>query len=621
MSKSPKKYWTRWLKRTLDMKKFRIVIYLLLSILSILPDCSRKSREPVVAKVGDTVITPEEFHQRYEFTPQLLQSKDRERNKRNFLLSFLGEKIFAHEAYRRDYQQAEKFQVYSTQMENEAIVEKLFEDEVISQIEVTEDELKQAYFKSKQELRLQVLNFESEETASRAHEMIRSGKSMRDTKQLLQTQNFISADSVLTLSLRWGEAHPLIEDVAYALELNEISAPVEVQGINFIVKLIAKNDAIFMTEADYFNSIPELKRTIRSRKSESLYDDYLRSVMKDVKLNVSHEVFEFVASELERMYDIDDRKVPENAGPESYYLPGSLHDHLDDTFARFDDGTIWTIGDFVKKLSLGPYPLNDKSSKSFRSGLRGAIRRMAEFESLAQKGRDLGLQNSEYVQSQTRMWRDSYAASIMKASILDTVKISDEAIRYFYDKNPSKYHRPEMLKLDEIRVSNARLAGKLHRDIQAGANMSQLAKRYPDDVSTGVSGYFTKQALGVIGEIASGMKPGQLAEPVRTDDNDYSIFKLVDRLAEGPVPFEDVAEEVRSDALAQLRERTLDEYLMRFTEQTDIEINTAVYDTIQTYDINMLVIKKHFPNRLAAPLLEPTHQFHRWRNTMDNIIP
>jgi hypothetical protein len=574
----------------------------------------------VVAKVGDTVITPEEFHQRYEFTPQILQSQDKERNKRNFLLSFLGEKIFAHEAYKRDYQQAEKFQVYSTQMENEAIVEKLFEDEVISQIEVTEDELKQAYLKSKQELKLQVLNFESEQTATRAHELILSGKSMRDTKQLLQTQNFISADSVLTLSLRWGEAHPLIEDVAYALDLNEISSPIEVQGIHFIVKLIAKSDAIFMTEADFFNNIPKLKRTIRSRKSEALYDDYLRSVMKDVKLNVSHEVFDFVANELERMYDIDDRKIPGEAGPESYYLPGSLHDHLDDTFARFDDGTIWTIGEFVKRLSLGPYPLNDKSSKSFRAGLRRSIRRMAEFESLAEKGRDLGLQNSEYVKNQTRMWRDSYAASIMKASIVDTVKISDEAVRYFYDKNPSKYHRPEMLKLDEIRVSNARLARKLHRDIQAGADISQLAKRHPGEVSTGISGYFTKQALGVIGDIASGMKPGQLAEPVKTNDDDYSIFRLVDRLAEGPVPFEEVANEVRSDALAQLRERTLDEYLMRFTDQTDIEVNTAVYDTIQTYDINMLVIKKHFPNRLAAPLLEPTHQFHRWRKAMDNII-
>jgi len=371
--------------------------------------CSKQESEPVVAKAGNTKITVAEFQDRYEFTPQLVQTKDKERNKRKFLISLLGEKVFAEEAYNRNLHKTEKFQTYSKQMEKEAIVEALFDEKITSKIEVTQDELKHAYVRSKRELEIQVLNFENEDSALKAKQLITEGKSFHDVKRMLQTHDFISVDSVLTLPLKWGDGHPDIEDAAYGLKLNEVSELVSIQGQYFILKLINQKREIFLTEHDFYQQVPSLKKTIRRRKSSAMFDEFLGSVMDGKKLRVSHEVFNFVAAELEKMYfpendqTVSDRPMPSKKGTEAALPSGSLADHLNDTFARFDDGSTWSIGDFIKSLSVGPYPLDKKSKDGFRKSLRRTIRRLAEFESLAKKAYKLDLDKNAYVKYQSKM--------------------------------------------------------------------------------------------------------------------------------------------------------------------------------------------------------------------------
>jgi len=92
------------------------------------------------------------------------------------LISILGEKILAAEAYQRGWDQNEKFRTYSEQMENEAIVEALFEKEISSQIQISEDELKRAFFQSQSELDIQVLSFKLRNMPGRQSSRSMQGK-------------------------------------------------------------------------------------------------------------------------------------------------------------------------------------------------------------------------------------------------------------------------------------------------------------------------------------------------------------------------------------------------------------------------------------------------------------
>ncbi|MBN1153942.1 peptidyl-prolyl cis-trans isomerase [candidate division KSB1 bacterium] len=606
------------------MKKTSLIACILLILFS----CSKPDDTNIVARVGDIAITDDEFKQRYEFTPQILQTRDTERNKRNFMTSLIGEKVLAQIGYDRDYDDVAKYKAYSTQLENEAIVEKLIETEISDKIEISNDDLKAAYLKSKQTLRLQVLNFSQQEQAVEAKRLLDQGVSIHEIKRTFQTQNFISADSVLTLTMKWGEAHPVLEDVAYSLGLNEISEPKEVDGIFFIMKLIDKSQDVFLTDADFYTQSPSLKKILRDRKSKDKLDEYMQSLMKDRRLTVPHEMFELVSAELLKLYNIkgadeqsDDLMVKD---VEDLDKESTLAEHMDDMFAKFDSKT-WTVRDFLTKLSVGPYPLSKTSERDFINSLRRIIRRMAELETLAAEGKKLGLHKSDFVKNQSAMWNDAFVADMVKNGLLDTVSVSDEEIRYFYEKNPDRYKRPQMLKLREIVVDNEALANELLARIKNGEDMARLARIYSRKKASGrrggIDGFYTTQAWGRVGTAASRLKIGQLGGPVRLDSGEYSIFRLVETLEAGPMPLDQVYDDARHDVLNEKKVGVLDAYLANVLDDAEVEINSTVYDTLQVEDISMLVFKRHFPKRMAAPPVDPLITYPQWQNQMDAMLP
>lgn len=603
-------------------EKYSVFKYFLILILIII-SCTKQDPEPIVARAGKTTIPLSEFRDRYEFTPHILMTQHTERNKQQVLISLLGEKILAEDAYHRDLNKDEKFQTYSEQMEQEAIVEALFEQEVASQIQISDEELKKAFMLSQSELDVQVLSFDNIEQAVEAKKQIDAGKSLHQVKREFQTDTFISADSVLTFSMKWGESHPKIEQVAFQLKLNEISDPVEADGVSFIIKLIQKRTNVMITEADYLNAVPSIRDKIKQRKKAEMLTDFMRSLMADKQVRVSKEIFKFVAEELEKFYPVEGNSTASEKMPEQpeFRLDSlqskNLADHLDDTFARFNDGSIWTVGDFIKKLSVGPYRLSYKSSESFRNSLSNVIRKMIEFEALAKKGQEAGLHNTYYVRYQKKMWDDAYLAQQMRFNIIDTVKVFDDEVNNYYKQHKNNYTGHEMVNLQEILVDDEALAHQLYQRIKNGAEISALARQYNQreisQKTDGVMGYFNASALGKIGEIARNLNIGEIGGPVKTEKNQYSIFKILDKKDAGPLPIEKVWDSVKRDAAADKRSNAIDQFLIQLAQKYDIKINHAVLDTITTLDVNMMVLKHHFPNRVAAPLVTPLNNSQQWQ--------
>jgi len=604
---------------------------LILFVFLIINSCAKQEPEPIIARAGKTTIPLSEFRDRYEFTPHILLTKNKQRNKRQVLTSLLGEKMLAEEAYHRNLTENEKFQTYSEQMEKEAIIEALFEKEVASNIQISDEEVKQAFMLSQSELDVQVLSFDNMNQAIEAKKQIDAGKSLHQVKREFQTDTFISADSVLTLTMKWGESHPRLEEVAFRLKHDEVSDPVEADGMSFIIKLIQKRTNVFITEADYLKQAPSIRKKIKQRKRAEMFDEFMRSIMADKEVKVSHQIFDFVAGELEKIYPIQDtlskpdKKQIIRESPLDSMQNKDLADRLSDTFARFNDGSTWTIGEFIKKLSVGPFPLNYKSGQAFRRSLRRVIRRMVEFESLAIKGRALGLQNTYYVRYQKKMWDDAYLAQQLLQAIIDTVTVSDEEVKYYYNQRKNNYIGPEMVNLQEILVDDESLAHQIYQRIKNGEDIAKLAQNYNKRAisqrSNGVMGYFTTSSLGKIGEAARSLKIGEIGGPVKTEKNQFSIFKILDKKEAGPLPLEEVWNSVKRDAFADKRIRTIDNFLVQLADKYEIEVNQAVLDTFTTTDINMMVLKQHFPNRTAAPFVTPLHKSYQWQRLMHDVLP
>ncbi|MFZ5517126.1 MAG: peptidyl-prolyl cis-trans isomerase [Candidatus Zhuqueibacterota bacterium] len=593
--------------------------------------CAKESPEPIVARAGKTTIPLSEFRDRYQFTPHIMQTKDKFQNRRNAVASMLGEKLLAEEAYHRNLDDKAKYNLYVDQMQKEAMVEALFDHEISSTIEITEQEIKQGYIRSQSELTLQVLTFDSLQAAQQAREQIETGKSLNAVKREFQTETFISADSVLTLPMKWGQAHPSLEDAAYTLGMNQVSQPIYADGSYFILKLIDKKSNVFLSEADYQNQAPSIQKTIRQRKRTQKFYNYMKTLMKDKEVKVSHQMFDLVASELEKVYPIGSNRTADDSTQifREFTLEAlqrrELSDIINEPFARFEDGSEWTVQDFITKLSIGPYKISYKSKNAFRNSLSRAMKSMVEFESLAQKGKELGLDETYYVQYQTKMWADSYLAMDLRQSIIDTITVTDAEVQAFYHSHQNNYTGPAMVNIQEILVDNKKLADEIYQRIQAGEDIAALARVYNtrelSKKKDGISGYFAASALGKIGEAAKALKIGDISRPVATETGEYSVFKVLDKRDAGPLSLAQVQADVQTDALHDKRIRTIDNFLLHLADKYHIEVNQSVLDSLQTTDSGMLVLKQHYYKRQAAPFVTPLNNSHQWQNLMDTVYP
>ncbi|NOZ63226.1 MAG: hypothetical protein GXO74_16355 [Calditrichaeota bacterium] len=610
------------------MKKQTLLKILALFLWAGLFFCSKEPPEPIVAKAGKTTLPYSEFRDRYEMTPHILLTKDKQRNKERVLMSLLSEKVLVEEAKKRKMDRDEKYRTFAEQMKKEATVEKLFDEEIASKIEVNEDEIKKGFIRSQSKLSLQVLTFDDAKRAQLAKAMIDSGKAFTEVKQALATDMFISADSVLTLEMEWGQSHPKLEDVAYSLKPFQVSEPVFVDGKYFILKLVDRKTNILLTESGYYNKKPSIRKTILERKRTEKFNEFMRELMNKKTVRVSHEIFNLVAAGLEKAYGIQDsmqQKKPKQRDITPAALRQSeLADHLKDTFARFNDGSAWTVEEFIKKLSVGPYHVDFSSREKFRRSLRHAVKRMTEFETMAKKGENLGLDKTYYVKYQTKMWSDAFLARRLRNMIVDTVSISNEEIKSYYEKHKNKYKQPALINLHEILVDSKSLADKIYRQILRGADMKKLARKYNKRQisikSAGITGYFTPKAFGKVGEAAMKLNIGDISKPVKTEKGQYSVFKVLDKKQAGPAPLQSVRNDVRGDALTEKRWAAVDNYLANLGKKYPLKINTSVLDTLTTYDLNMLVLKRHYANRSVAPFVTPMLQTPNWQRITENLI-
>ncbi len=134
----------------------------------------------------------------------------------------------------------------------------------------------------------------------------------------------------------------------------------------------------------------------------------------------------------------------------------------------------------------------------------------------------------------------------------------------------------EKLSEEQAKQEAKELAEKLLKDIKAGADFAELAKRHSDDDSNaaqgGDLGWFRKgQMVPEFEKAAFETKPGEVSDIVETSFG-YHIIKVEDRREEMPEDFEKEQEMYREQALGQAKYRAWQEYATQLHDQADIEV-------------------------------------------------
>jgi hypothetical protein len=155
---------------------------------------------------------------------------------------------------------------------------------------------------------------------------------------------------------------------------------------------------------------------------------------------------------------------------------------------------------------------------------------------------------------------------------------TEEELRTRYEERRRAYELPARVRLRQILVEDRETAEDAAAELTAGADFSEVARRYSVDPSAstgGVQGELSRADLPEeFAEIIFGLEPGETSDVVEADYG-FHIFLVTERLPERTLPFEEASAtlrarlwEERADArLAQLVADARNRYTVRVYEQ------------------------------------------------------
>jgi len=142
------------------------------------------------------------------------------------------------------------------------------------------------------------------------------------------------------------------------------------------------------------------------------------------------------------------------------------------------------------------------------------------------------------------------------AKVTTDVKVTDQQIEDYYDKNKAQYSQPESRDVRHILVKTKAKADQLEKQLKAGASFAALAKKFSEDTGSKANGgkltISKGQTVAPFDKVAFELKKNAISQPVKTEFGYHIIQPLSDTKTAKVTPLKDVKESIRQQ-LAQTK--------------------------------------------------------------------
>ncbi|WP_423407883.1 peptidylprolyl isomerase [Heyndrickxia sp. MSNUG] len=130
-----------------------------------------------------------------------------------------------------------------------------------------------------------------------------------------------------------------------------------------------------------------------------------------------------------------------------------------------------------------------------------------------------------------------------------SIKITEEEMKTYFEKNKDSFDQKEQVKASHILVKDEAAAKKVKEELDNGKDFAELAKKYSTDKSNAAAGgdlgYFGKGEMAKEFEKAAfSLKVDEISEPVKTEFG-YHIIKVSDKKAAKAAKYEDHKKEIK----------------------------------------------------------------------------
>lgn len=162
-----------------------------------------------------------------------------------------------------------------------------------------------------------------------------------------------------------------------------------------------------------------------------------------------------------------------------------------------------------------------------------------------------------------------------KKLVEDTIDISEDEMKSYFDENKDSFDQPEQVKASHILVKDEKPANEVKKKLSDGEKFAELAKEYSTDTASkedgGDLGYFSKEDMvQEFSDAAFDLNVNEISEPVKTEYG-YHVIKVIDKKAAQDANYENSKEEIKQLLLENKFQSEYPTWLEETKKKYDIE--------------------------------------------------
>lgn len=391
----------------LEVSKYTVVV---IAVVLVWAGCSSPDTDPVLARVGDEIITVEEFRLNYEFGHgHLRRGTD---PKRNYLNYMIAEKLIALEADKEGLDTLPAIRHAMHTLQEELLIERVFEEKVLAHVEVTDDEIRAEINRDAVSFKFRLLPAGSRQEAMQLYESIQQSSfdAVMEEELNARPELRLVEGELTSPYLKAEDIDPTLLGLLKDLELNKPSLPQPYQDAWFIFEVMdIRRERL--ADADYEAKTPSYQKILYNRKALEAGTAFVSETMQPLNVATKRQAFEVLTDALWAWYKEDTPVrnlldyIDRSSNPKPYMA--LLIAHYDDPLVTFDERT-WRIYDFLEHFTPGRYVLRTEDAATFKTHLADIVALVVRDDHLLQMAMQDNLDQDEIFQRSVKNWKQKW---------------------------------------------------------------------------------------------------------------------------------------------------------------------------------------------------------------------
>ncbi len=565
-----------------------------------LPNVSNSQKVDTLALVNGEPITSEDFRNRFELSlyPGKGNRTYLDQTKHDFLYSMIAEKLLSQAAALSNVSLTPAEEVIKKETEEIFLRDALYRKEIVPRAKVTNDEILHGFKISIYKYMVDAFYFNDSSSAGNFYSLLQ--RRPKPNIYMLSDSLHVRHD---TLEIPYGESSAEIENAFFGHTKGFVSKPAITVDGWVIFRVLSRELNEKFTSGSTPDRLNKIHDILVSREEEKLGYEYLESVMKNVQVDVNYKIFRPLVYAIQKIFE---KGNPPSFDPYYSLAPADLL-HLSEEFSAelnepllsFKGGSL-SLERIFQELPVAGFAAEDATIPGITVALHSSLRFISQNYFLAQRARELGLQNSGEVKYNVQMTLDAFRSYRIANDVTDTVKVTqDEVDKYFMS------HHDEVLNAVQLKIKMYE-ANTINEAI-AIFNKLNEEKNMPIDPNDTTAVWVNAFRLGEIGAVLAELKDGDIYGPLM-DNGKFYIYKLVDKKSKvGNAEIKNSIQVAKEMLLAQRKRRALDRYIADLAQQENVKIFGKNLLNLKVTPIQMFTFRYiGFGGKIAAvPMLYP----------------